>query len=96
MIYAIDDFFGFVLRLEYVFLHTLTPELLLMNGSCLIDKVYLNLNDDASVVKPVSIFCEDNIGDEVITTVVKYITRYYCRMFGKDFPVRLCRQVLTH
>ena len=47
--YANVEFISFVERLEYVFINTLTPEVLGMNGSCLINFVYFCLNEDAGV-----------------------------------------------
>ena len=87
--YATNDFFVFVQRLEYVFIHTLTPELLMMNGSCLIEMVYGALNEEDLVFDAIAKFCEDNVGVEVISSVVKYITRTYCRMRGKDFARKI-------
>ena len=42
--YANKVFFRFVERLEYIFRKNLTPELLMMNGSSLIDVVYEESN----------------------------------------------------
>jgi ribosomal protein L12E/L44/L45/RPP1/RPP2 len=87
--YVNEDFFSFVERLEYVFRNTLTPELLVMNGSCLIQIVYENLNTEDSVLEVIEKFCEENIDPDVIAKVTKYITRTYCRMRGKDFARKL-------
>ena len=87
--YVNEDFFSFVERLEYVFRNALTPELLVMNGSCLIQIVYLNLNTEDGVLDVIENFCEENIDPDVCSKVVKYITRTYCRMRGKDFARKL-------
>ena len=87
--YATGDFFIFVQRLEYVFVKTLTPELLVMNGSSLIELVYVALNEDKNVFNLTAKFCEGNVNIEVISTVVAYLTRTYCRMRGKDFARKI-------
>ena len=56
MNYANKDFYSFVLHLEFIFCYTLTPELLVMNGSYLIDMVYKVLNAEEMVVRMVSNF----------------------------------------
>ena len=87
--YANEEFFRFFERLEYVFRKTLTPKLLMMNGSSLIDVVYEGFNTQECVLNIVSDFCESNINSDIIQTVTKYITRSYCRMRGKDFVRKL-------
>ena len=46
MDYANDTLFSFVKRLEFVLKHTLTPEILTMNGLYLIKLVYESLNTE--------------------------------------------------
>ena len=87
--FANEDFFTFVERLEYVFVNTLTPELLVMNGSCVIDLVYNTLNTEESVLSMIASFCEIKVSIETVSAVTTYITRAYCRMRGKDFARRL-------
>ena len=87
--YANVSFYNFVMRLEYVFNKTLTSELLMMNGACLIDLVYVTLNHDENLLQMMGQFCEDKVGNEVLAAVTKYITRAYCRMRGKDFSRKL-------
>ena len=87
--FANEDFFSFVERLEYVFVTTLTPELLVMNGSCVINLVYSTLNTEESVLAMVASFCEIKASIETVSAVTTYITRAYCRMRGKDFARRL-------
>lgn len=87
--YATEDFFSFVERLKYVFIHTLTPELLLMNVSCLIELVYKALNADDGVLSIIATFCKCNISIDTIEAVATYITCTYCCMRGKDFARNL-------
>ena len=87
--YANEEFFVFVERLEYVFVRTLTPELLVMNGSCLIDLVYSNLNTEDCVLNEVGKFLEVNVDEQIVAAVTNYLTRAYCRMRGKDFARKL-------
>ena len=57
----------------------------MMNGSCLIDLVYVTLKTDENILNMMGQFCEDNVDADVIDGVVTYITRVYCRIRGKDF-----------
>ena len=79
--------------LSYTFLYRsrngLRPELLMMNGSCLIEMVYGALNKEEMVFDAIAKFCEENVAVEVISSVVKYITHTYCQMRGKDFARKL-------
>ena len=60
-----------------------------MNGSYLIELVYVTMNEEDNVLGIMAQFCEDNVEAEVLAAVVKYITRAYCRMRGKDFARKL-------
>lgn len=53
--YANEDIYSFIERLEFVFKHTLTLELVVTNDSDLIDLVYKALNTEELVVKVISI-----------------------------------------
>ena len=87
--YANEGLFSFVERLEYVFRHTLTPELLVMNGSYLIELVYVTMNEEDNVLGIIAQLCEDSVEAEVLAAVMKYITQVYFRMRGKDFARNL-------
>lgn len=58
--YANIDFHSFVERLEFAYKHTLTPELLVMNGSYLIKLVYTALNIHEHLLMILSNFYDDN------------------------------------
>ena len=45
-----------------------------MNGSCLIELVYVSLNADDNAFNKVAEFCEKNVHVDVISSVVTYIT----------------------
>ena len=69
--YAGADFFSFVKRLEYVFRKTLTPKLLIMNQSCLIELVYVSLNADDNAFNLVAEFCEKNDNSSGVNLFLK-------------------------
>ena len=86
--YVCDDYFFFILRMEYVFMSMFTPERLVMMGSGLITSVYNALSSSRNVIALVNTFCVGGCGevdDDVMLDLVKVMTRSYCRMRGKDF-----------
>ena len=87
--YVSEDFFIFTERLEFIFRKTLTPELLIMNGSLLIQHVYLHLNADDAVLESIETFCDQNVDPDVTAKVAQYVTQTFCRMRGKDFARKI-------
>ena len=86
--YVCDDYFFFILRMEYVFMSMFTPERLVMMGLGLITSVYNALSSSRNVIALVNTFCVGGCGevdDDVMLDLVKVMTRSYCRMRGKDF-----------
>lgn len=59
--YANEDFSSFVERQDDIFRSTLTPEYLMMNGSCLIFLIYDWLNTGEGLLNKISVFLGDNI-----------------------------------
>ena len=60
-----------------------------MNGSSIIELVYIVLNQDENVTTVIAGFCEENVELDVIAAITTYITRAFCRMRGKDFARKL-------
>lgn len=87
--YSSQSFFDFVMRMEYVFVNLLTPELLVMNGSGLIDMVFVELASDNNAMKILYQFTGDEYEERDINDALKFISQTYCRMRGKDFCRRL-------
>lgn len=92
--YSSQSFFNFVMRMEYVFVNLLTPELLVMNGSGLIDMVFVQLASDDNALKILYQFIGDEYNEpseneHTVKEALQFISQTYCRMRGKDFCRRL-------
>ena len=56
-------------RLEYVFRHTLTVELLVTNGFMINEVVYVALDGKDNILNTVAQLCDDNVDAEVLATI---------------------------
>lgn len=87
--YSNQSFFNFILRMEYIFVNLLTPELLVMNGSGLINSIFVELASDSNAMKLLYEFTSDEYNKREVNEALKFISQTYCRMRGKDFCRRL-------
>lgn len=87
--YSNQSFFNFIMRMEYVFVNLLTPELLVMNGSGLINSIFVELASDSNAMKNLFQFVGDEYNVSDVNDALKFISQTYCRMRGKDFCRRL-------
>ena len=88
--YVCRNYFLFVLRMEYVFMEMFTSEKLVMMGSDLITRVYIELSSNQNVRMLVRLFAcggdnIDEINDDMMDDLVVHMVKSYCRMRGKDF-----------
>lgn len=87
--YVTKEFYEFVVRLEYIFLILLSPEYLTMVGAELIIQLYKALNSQQEFIDSITAFINLNCDIEVescnVESIVKYISKTYCRLRGKDF-----------
>lgn len=81
-------FYHFVLRLETVFVKCLSPQNLFILGNKLIQNVYCAFIESIDVKRYILANLlpkEDNIEDETMNELTRYLCRTYVRMRGKDF-----------
>jgi hypothetical protein len=90
-----EDFFIFTERSEFIFRKTLTPELLIMNGSLLIQHVYLHLNADDAVLESIETFCDQNVDPDVTAKVAQYSMsrKHFAECEGKTLLVKSCHEI---
>ena len=88
--YVCRDYFLFVLRMEYVFMEMFTSEKLVMMGSDLITRVYIELSSNQNVRMLVRSFAcggdkNQDVNDDLMDDLVVHMVKSYCRMRGNDF-----------
>ena len=86
-----ENFFHFVLRLEYVFVNCLTPVKLAVLGNRLMMHVHDKLNECNALRDDIINMIGEDTEENVVSELISHLVRTYCRMRGKDF----CRQLMA-
>ena len=86
-------YYEFILRIEYVFVKSMTSAKLAVLGNTLVQRVYQSLCESIPLRKYIEriLDSDDAVDEEVMDMLVLYLVQTYCRMRGKDF----CRQVMA-
>ena len=86
-----DEYFDFVLCLEYVFVQCLTPIKLTVLGNSIVKRVHNKLIKSSELRNGIKHLMNERVDDDVMIDLVSHLVKTYCRMRGKDF----CHQLMT-